>query len=120
MSRHTVPNSKCLTFPCYHEEIQLKTNVIDCDPSSSVDDANQKNIEVNVSMHDKLKMCFAEMESMKHHFDNRRRKILTKKRASKSPLAKGGETETPDPTVEADPGTDNVSLWLCEFVHVLN
>lgn len=86
--RHTVPNSDYLSFPCYNEEIKLTTNVIDCDEDNDIPDGTAKNIEVNVSMHDKLKMCFAEMENMKNRFENRRKKIQTKKSRgqSKSPV----------------------------------
>lgn len=65
----------------------MKTNV-ECDHhhrhhhgGESANATNKEEIQVNVSMHDKLKMCFAEMENMKHQFDNRRRKVQTKKRA---------------------------------------
>lgn len=80
--RHTVPNSDYSSFPCYQEEINLKTNV-ECDHSNESPNAtNKEEIQVNVSMHDKLKMCFAEMENMKNQFDNRRRKVQTKKRTN--------------------------------------
>ena len=82
--RHTVPNSSYASFPCYQEELKLKTNVRKCDTSDEAqDNAHQESIQVNVNMHEKLKMCFAEMETMKDQFDNRRKKLATKKRMPK-------------------------------------
>lgn len=90
--RHTVPNSSYASFPCFQEELKLKTNLIKCDTSEEMSDGGRENFQVNVSMHDKLKMCFAEMENVKDQFDSRRKKGGPKKRATKE----RSESNTPE------------------------
>ncbi|KAJ6223312.1 hypothetical protein RDWZM_001857 [Blomia tropicalis] len=83
--RHTVPNANYSSFPCFQEEVKFKTNIVkqtSDDNDQTVDNGND-NFQVNVSMHDKLKMCFAEMENMKDQFDTRRRRLNTKKRTQR-------------------------------------
>lgn len=77
--RHTVPNSSYAFFPCFQEELKLKTNLLKCDTADGAADSAQDNFQVNVSMHDKLKMCFAEMETMKDQFEAKRNKLNRKR-----------------------------------------
>lgn len=107
--RHTVPNSDYSAFPCYQEEIKLKTNLIGYETNNDFDDddddngSNQEKFEVNVSMHDKLKMCFAEMETVKNQFDTRRRKIQTKKRNASSQNQQPESSSTQNFESKSDP-----------------
>ncbi len=81
--RHTVPNSSYASFPCFQEELKLKTNLLKCDSAADgTPESAHENFHVNVSMHDKLKMCFAEMETMKDQFEAKRSKV-TRKRLKK-------------------------------------
>ena len=88
--RHTVPNASYSSFPCYQEELKLRTNVTQCDTIGETQNdhiGQQENFQLNVSMHDKLKMCFAEMETMKDQFECRRRRLAIKKRNQKETAA---------------------------------
>lgn len=83
--RHTVPNATYTSFPCYQEEVNIKTNLTKVDDStgSGTDGTGtEQDFQVNVSLQDKLRMCFQEMESLKGQFDQRRnRKLSAKKKA---------------------------------------
>jgi len=82
--RHTVPNASYSSFPCYQEEVKLKTNVRQYDPEDNAPITEHDKFQLNVSMHDKLKMCFAEMETMKDQFSSSRRRKLPAKRKSQN------------------------------------
>ncbi|KAH7641189.1 hypothetical protein HUG17_4233 [Dermatophagoides farinae] len=91
--RHTVPNSNYPSFPFYQEEIELKTNLIDNNNNPNDDedeDVHQSRAgdnptndnDIEFCMHDKLKMCFSEMQNIKDHFDKRRRRFPSCKKKS--------------------------------------
>lgn len=75
--RHTIPNANYPSFPFYQEEIKLKTNVTD----NNNNNTNSKKDNLEFSIQDKLNMCFSEMQNLKEHFDNRRRRFPCKKKA---------------------------------------
>ena len=86
--RHTVPNATYTSFPCYQEEVNIKTNVTKVDDSggSGTDGTGtEQDFQVNVSLQDKLRMCFQEMESLKGQFDQRRNRKMSAKKKALSP-----------------------------------
>lgn len=92
--RHTVPNASYASFPCYQEELQLKTNLRQRESKDESPDNRHDEFQLNVSMHDKLKMCFAEMETMKDQFDTRRRRLPTKKKSPRPPTDASSSKQT--------------------------